>query len=256
MQEDVSTLQRFEIERIPSQDLAATSKLQPLWKFANDVFTDSQRHYPELGFDKGKRFERPQDFQDEMTQSGVTFIQNGRDSREPDGAVEIIATAGCKPWNIAFGLDERVKRMMEERKTREKEAKEDPGENDEGFYTKAHEDQLLESLEKIGPMIHSDGQEDVPRWEVMIVCVHPDWQKQGLAERMLEAVREEVSSQVRAQRKGPDFKLMVRILKEINEKYWLSKGFKTVGEKFFEPGLFGSPTGFHITDLSRDHRVT
>ncbi|KAL8966539.1 MAG: hypothetical protein Q9197_005924 [Variospora fuerteventurae] len=255
MTDDVSTRQRFEIERIPSRDLAAASKLESIWNFANDVFADRQRNFPDLGFEEGKRFERPQDFQDEMGPSAVTFIQYGRDLRKPNGEAEIIATAGCKPWNIAFKLDERVERMREERRAREREATKSQGESNDGFYTKAHEDQLLESLEKTGPMTHSDGQDDVPRWEVMTVCVHPDWQKQGLAEKLLEVVREEVSSQVKAQGKGPEFKLMVRTLKEINEKYWLSKGFKTVGEKFFEPGLFGSPTGFHIIDLSRDHRV-
>ncbi len=245
----------LEIERIPTPDLADTPKLNQLWQFANDVFNDSLRQRPELGFNQGKRFEQPRDFLEEMGPNAITFIQYGRNAKAPDERTEIIATAGCKPWHIALKLDERVERMREERRAKERESAPGQGGSDQAFYTKEHEDQLLKQLEKIGPMEHSDGQDGVPRWEVMTVCVHPDWQKQGLAEKLLDTVRKEVSSQVKAQGKGPMFKLMVRTMKEINEKYWLRKGFKPVGEKFFEPGLFDSPTGFHITDFSRDHRT-
>lgn len=245
----------FQPERIPTPNLAATSKLNQLWKFTNDVFNDSLRQHPELGL-TGQRFEQPQDFMEEMGPDAVTFIQYARDSPGVDGKAEIIATAGCKPWSIAFHLDEKVDRMREERRARESETTNGQDPSDDGFYTKEHEDQLLEQLEKVGPMTHSDGQDDVPRWEVMTVCVHPSWQKQGLAEKLLTRVTEEVSSQVQAQGKGPRFKLMVRTTKEINEKFWLSKGFTPVGEKAFEPGLFGSPTGFHIMDFSRDHQTS
>ncbi|KAL8762812.1 MAG: hypothetical protein Q9184_001247 [Pyrenodesmia sp. 2 TL-2023] len=247
--------QELEFERIPTPDLANTTKLIQLWQFANDVFNESLRQRPELGFNKGKRFEQPQDFLEEMGPNAITFIQYGRKPQALDSKAEIIATAGYKPWHIALKLEERVERMREERRAKKRESAQDQGGSDQGFYTKEHEDQLLEQLEKVGPMEHSDGQDDVPRWEVMTVCVHPDWQKQGLAERLLDTVRKEVSSQVKAQGKGPRFKLMVRTMKEINEKYWLNKGFKPVGEKFFEPGLFDSPTGFHITDFTRDHRT-
>ncbi|KAL8733409.1 MAG: hypothetical protein Q9181_003594 [Wetmoreana brouardii] len=244
------------VERIPSKDLAKTSKIQPLWEFANYVFDDRMQKYPELGFDGGSRFEQPQDFEEDMGPSGVTFIQYASASPQPDGSGRIIATAGCKPWSSALKLDERVKRMREEREAREKSTPKDQQLSANAFYTKEHEDQLVQQVEKIGPMVHNDGQDDIPRWEVMTVCVHPDWQKRGLADQLLNRVAEEVGSQVRMLGKGPEFKLMVRILKEINEKYWLQKGFKPVGEKFFEAGLFGSKTGFHIMDLSRDHRAS
>lgn len=247
---------RTEIERIPTKDLANTAKLKSLWAFANDAFKDSTRKFPEMGFEEGKRFEQPDDFIEEMGPDGVTFIQYDLESKEPDGSARIMATAGYKPWNPAFKLDDRVKRMREEREAREASRTDDETPGDKGFYTKEHEDQLLEQLEKVGSMTHSDDDDNVPRFEVVTVCVHPEYQKQGLAEKLLERVAEEVGFQVKSQNKGPDFKLVVRTMKEINEAYWLSKGFKPVGEKFFEPGLFGSPTGFHILDLTRDHRIS
>ncbi|KAL8718802.1 MAG: hypothetical protein Q9225_004112 [Loekoesia sp. 1 TL-2023] len=248
--------QRVNIERVPSKELAKTLKLNLLWEFTNDAFADAARQHPELGFAEGKRFEQPEDFIEEMGPNGITFIQYGPDSQqEPGGSARIIATAECKPWSGADKLDQRVKRMREEREAREKGMTNGQPSRGEGFYTKAHEEQLLQQLEKVESITHSDGQDDVPRWEVMTVCVRPDWQKQGLADRLLEMVTDEVRSQVEAQGKGPRFKLVVRALKEINEKYWLSKGFKPVGERFFEPGIFGSPTGFHILDLTRDHQT-
>ncbi|KAI4230818.1 MAG: hypothetical protein L6R40_007928 [Gallowayella cf. fulva] len=225
-----------QIERIRIKDLAESPKLDPLWEFANYAFTHASQRYPELGFE-GKRFEQPSDFVEEMGPDCVTFIQYAPGSGGAAKDTNVIATAGCKPWDGALHLEERVKRMREEREAIEKSRGNGNEVSDNGFYTKEHEDQLLQQMEKLGPMTHSDGQEDVPRWEVMTVCVHPEWQKQGLANVLLEKIVEEVSSQVKASGRGPAFKLMVRIMKEINEGYWLSKRFKTVGEKFFEPAI-------------------
>ncbi|KAL8771606.1 MAG: hypothetical protein Q9209_003049 [Squamulea sp. 1 TL-2023] len=246
----------FRIKRIRANDLVETPELRSLWEFMNYAFAHSAQQYPEMGVSEGKRFEQPSDFTKEMGIDGVTFIHYASSSGDPNGNGTIIATAGCKPWSPAMKLDERVKRMKEEREAREKEPANAQERGNDSFYTKEHEDQLLQQIEKLGPMTDDDEQDDIPRWEVMTVCVHPEWQKKGLADRLLEKVAEEVSSQVKSLNQGPEFKLMVRTMKEINEKYWLSKGFKPMREMFFEPGLFGSPTGFHIVDLSRDHRTT
>ncbi|KAL8780820.1 MAG: hypothetical protein Q9213_006293 [Squamulea squamosa] len=246
---------QFKTKRIPVKDLVETSELRSLWEFMNNAFAHSAQQYPEMGFSEGKRFEQPSDFIEEMGVDGVTFIHYASSSRDSNGNDTIIATAGCKPWSPAMNLDERVKRMREEREAREKEPGSAQERGNDSFYTKAHEDQLLKQIEKVGPMTDNDEQDGIPRWEVVTVCVHPDWQKKGLADKLLEKVAEEVSSQVKSSGKGPEFKLMVRTTKEINEKYWLSKGFKPLRETFFEPGLFGSPTGFHIIDLSQDHRT-
>ena len=248
--------QNNNIERIPSKELEGTPNLTSLWDLSNHAFTERFQYFPELGFEEGKRFEQPKDFLEEMGPDCITFILYAPGPpQEPGGSAKIIATAGCKPWHPAFKLEERIDRMREEREAREKGAKDAPEDGGEGFYTQAHEEQLLQQLEQVESVSHSDGQDDVPRWEVVTVCVHPEWQKQGLAEKLLQAVIDEVISQVKAQGKGPEFKLVVRVLKEVNESYWLSKGFKPVGEKFFEPGTFGSPTGFHISDLTRDYRT-
>ncbi|KAL8692110.1 MAG: hypothetical protein Q9218_002806 [Villophora microphyllina] len=244
------------VERIPTPNLANKPLLDALVDFANNAFADRMHNYPEMGFE-GKRFEQAQDFLEEMGPNGVTFIQYAPESHEMKGSGQIIATAGCKPFNIANKLHERVERMREEREAIEKGLRKGQGSKHESFYTKEHEDQLLQQAEKIKPMVHNDGQEDVPRFEVMTVCVQPGkMQKQGIAHKLLDRVVGEVGSQVKSAGKGPEFKLVVRLLKETNEKYWLSKGFKPVGEQFFEPGLFGSPTGFHIVDMTRDHRTS
>ncbi|KAL8954082.1 MAG: hypothetical protein Q9183_007297 [Haloplaca sp. 2 TL-2023] len=201
----------------------------------------------------GSRFERPGDFIDEMGPQGVTFIQYAHEAEKPDSRGQIIATAGCKPFSIAFGLDERARRFKEERAARESSGATHKLSGVADFYTEANEEQLLQQAENSGPMVHTDGQDEVPRWEIMTVCVNPEMQKQGLAEDIIHRVLEEVGTLVANSGQGPHFKLVVRTLKEINEQYWTRKGFKTVGEKFFEPGLFGSPTGFHIIDMTRDH---
>ncbi|KAL8740442.1 MAG: hypothetical protein Q9190_006859 [Brigantiaea leucoxantha] len=252
---------QFHIERILTAELAETHKLTLLWDFANYVFDDSAKKYPELGFSEGKRFERPEDFLEEMGPKGVTFIQYASGSHDPASEPRIIATAGCKPWNNEWKLRERVARMREERKAREKALpdtqKADAGlqASSDGFYTEKHENELLQQLEGLEPMQHADGQEDVPRYEVMTVCVDPQSQKRGLVDPLLNAIVQEVRLQIGAQRKESKFKLVVRTMKEMNEAYWLKKGFRTVAQKVFEPGIFGSPTGFTMLDMTRDHQL-
>ncbi|KAL9630830.1 MAG: hypothetical protein Q9204_004526 [Flavoplaca sp. TL-2023a] len=246
---------QFQTKRIPAKDLKSTEELRALWEFANFAFAHSLQHYPEMGLSEGKRFEQPADFAEEMGVDGVTFITYALSSLDDSGDANIVATAGCKPWSSALKLDERVKRMREEREAREKGSANAPEHVNAGFYTKEHEDQLLKQIEELGPTDDSQAQDGIPRWEVMTVCVHPKWQKKGLADKLLERVAEEVSAKVRSSGKGPAFKLMARTMKEINEEYWRNKGFQPVGEKFFAPGTFGSPTGFHIMDLSQDHRT-
>ncbi|KAL8953427.1 MAG: hypothetical protein Q9222_000740 [Ikaeria aurantiellina] len=238
------------IERFRSKDLTNTAQLTSLWNFANDAFTDSVRKHPELGFSEGKRFEQPKDFIEEMGSGGVTFVQYSLDHIETVGSAKIIATAGCKPWTNVYKFDERVNQMRKERELREKSKTNDQLDEAEGLDNKS-----LRQIEEQAPMILDERQDDVPKWEVMTVCVHPDWQKQGLADMLLQSVAKEVSSQVVAGDRGCEFKLVVRTLKEINEQYWLRKGFKTVAEKFFEPGLFGSTHGFHLLDMTRDYIV-
>lgn len=247
------TVHQSQFERIPSKELAGTSKLNALWEFANYVFDDRMQHYPEMGLAGLRRFEQPQDFIEEMGPRGVTFIQYAPNTQKLEGSGRIIGTAGCKPFSIDLKMDEKVQKLREEREKSRTEGQES---SVDASYSKAHDEQTLKQLEKIGPMVHNDWQDDVPRWEVMTVCVHPEWQKQGLADKLMDKVVEEVGSQVKSLGKGPDFKLVVRIVKEINEKYWLRKRFKPVGEKFFEAGIFGSPTGFHIMDMTRDYRTS
>ncbi|KAL8630168.1 hypothetical protein Q9189_004089 [Teloschistes chrysophthalmus] len=222
------------VERIPTSNLADKPLLNTLVDFANNAFDDRMQNYPEMGFE-GKRFEKAEDFLEEMGPDGVTFIQYAAGSHETEGSGQIVATAGCKPFKNTNKLTERVESMREEREARERGLRKDQGSKHEAFYTKEHEDQLQHQAEKIGPMVHKDGQEDVPRFEVMTVCVRPDLQGRKMADKLVERVAEEVSSQVKKAGKGPEFKLVVRLMKEVNEKYWLSKGFKPVGEQFFEP---------------------
>ena len=244
---------QFHTKRISSKDLKSTEELRALWEFANSAFAHSLQQYPEMGLSEGKRFEQPTDFTEEMGVDGITFITYALSLPDDPGNAKIVATAGCKPWSSAFKLDERVKRMREEREAREKGTANAPEHGDANFYTKEHEDQLLNQIERLGPTDNSQEEDGVPRWEVMTVCVHPNWQKKGLADKLLEKVAEDVSSRVKSSGKGPEFKLMVRTMKEVNEKYWLNKGFIPIAEKFFEPGTFGSPVGFHILDLYQDH---
>ena len=249
---------QFRTDRIPTTDIAKSRELIPLWDFANRAFGDRLDKTPQLRMMGLPRFEKPDDFLDEMGPDGVSFILYAKDLGDPECEEKIIATAGYKPFSKVLELGEKVNRIKAAREAQNRttiaEKKEDSttrvGNESSGAE---NEHQLFTQLEKLGPMEHKDDSDDVPRYEVMTVCVHPQWQKQGLADKMLGTVQEEVASLVRSQGKGPEFKLVVRALKETNEAYWTSKGFKTVGTKAFEAGLFGDSAEFTLLDMIRDH---
>ncbi|KAI4184007.1 MAG: hypothetical protein L6R41_005025 [Letrouitia leprolyta] len=249
--------QQANVERIPSKELAKTPKLKSLWKFINYAFNDSVHHHLELGFDgEHQRFDEPEHIVEEMGPNGVTFIHYAPGSAQgPMSEAKIIATAGCKPWSAASKMEERLELIKKKEAAKKDMMTNGSVTSGKSSETPLSHPPLLQQLEYAGSMEHVDGHINIPRWEVMAVCVHPEWQKQGLAEKLLGLVTEEVSSQVKFQGNRPEFKLVVRTMKEYNEEYWLSKGFGTVAEKYFEPGSFGASDGFHMLDMTRDHRI-
>ena len=264
--------QTFDTVRIPSANLASHAKLSALTDLINTAFTTSARHYPGLYDAERKRFEETSDFLDELGPEGITFITFANKGNISGDEPELVATTSYKPFaSLMTGSKLRVSLENEMKATKLREQLETESQGMNGSVEHADPtakndavpgiDAKLQQEPELGQRIQSnmsvrdDSDEDAIKVAVSFVAVAPAWQKHGLASKLLSKVVEEISSLAMAQGRK-DFTLVLNTMKEINESYWTSKGFKTIGEESFPPGPFGSKTGFTISRMSRKHAVS
>lgn len=125
-----------------------------------------------------------------------------------------------------------------------------------------------------------DDEERWPQWEILANAVHPSLQGRGLASALLEQVIGEIKSRAssstsptppaqhhrnsvngdgdpetentrgEAVGKGKVM-LMLSTMLEINESYYLKRGFVTTAVRRFEPGTMGSRDGFSVAEMMR-----
>ena len=100
--------------------------------------------------------------------------------------------------------------------------------------------------------------EDFIAWELKLMAVEPQIQNQGVAPKILSIIEAEVQKRARAigearagRGESPvrETQLKLSTIREINEDFFLKKGFQVVGEKKHPPGTYGSKTGFTTSDL-------
>ena len=129
---------------------------------------------------------------------------------------------------------------------------------------------VLESVEAKGtPSIRNIWQEEKPytqtfpdspqailEIELVSLVVAPGWEKHGFASQLLKAITDDICKEANSNSNSPPrVRLWARTVKEINEQFWIRRGFKTVGSRSFEPGFQRSVDGFHILDMVREFDV-
>ena len=167
--------------------------------------------------------------------------------REGDGDT-VIATASAKPYvppepyNNEAGIGE----------TSEKLFKRQPG-GDKAFAAYA----------------------ELPKWEILCMCVEPTLQGRGIAGQLMGLTVEEIKRRVvegtgEAQeskmgqknvygedRNGTKEKakgevlLMLSSMQELNESYYAKRGWQTTGVRRFPPGTLGSRDGFGVVEMMK-----
>ena len=263
--------QAFNTVRIPAGELASHPKLSALTDLINAAFTVSGRQYPGLYDAEMKRFEEPSDFLDELGPKGITYITYATKGELSGDEPEMVATTSYRPFaslmkgsKLPMSLESEMK-ATELREQLEAERPEMNGRVDHVDLKTKNDtvpsiDATLEQEPELGQhtlsdrCVDDDSDKDTFKVAVSFVAVVPAWQKYGLASKLLRRVVEEISSQAAAQGRK-DFTLVLNTMKEINESYWTSKGFKTIGEERFPAGTFGSRNGFTISRMSRKHAV-
>lgn len=95
-------------------------------------------------------------------------------------------------------------------------------------------------------------------WSIKLLVVELHVQKQGIGSSLFSLLETEVrkrASTIREARaasgKPPvkEVQLKLSTIKEINQGFWVKKGFTVVGEKGHPPGTYGSKTGFTTSDM-------
>ena len=106
-------------------------------------------------------------------------------------------------------------------------------------------------------------------WEVRLLAVDLSVQRQGVAMWMMKCLEAEVIRKAReaagaagalhtgAQEKtmvNGELKIQLRLstIREINEGFWMRRGFRTTVEKKLPPGCWGSPNGFTMLEMAKD----
>ena len=105
-------------------------------------------------------------------------------------------------------------------------------------------------------------------WEVRLLAVDLSVQRQGVAMWMMKCLEAEVRRKARevaaagglhpgAEEKrmaDEELKIQLRLstLREINEAFWMRRGFRTTVEKKMPPGCWGSPNGFTVLEMAKD----
>ena len=105
-------------------------------------------------------------------------------------------------------------------------------------------------------------------WEVRLMAVDLSVQRRGVAAWMMKCLEAEVRRKAQevaaaavlhtgAQQNGmvdEELKIQLRLstLREINEAFWMKRGFRTTGEKKMPPGCWGSPNGFTVLEMAKD----
>ena len=107
---------------------------------------------------------------------------------------------------------------------------------------------------------------DVEAWELKLLAVDPSLHRQGLASMLIELLEQEIQkrsietrlneSTMQARNntadgevlainsKPKEVRFILDTVKEINEGFYLRRGFATTEELVFPPGTFGNPSGF------------
>lgn len=156
--------------------------------------------------------------------TGIAWSQN-----------EIVGTVSVKKWN--FGSSEGVVWKKP------------------GFYAEWCEDDIY-STQVDDHLVDSTLCEG--DFEVLIVAVKPgtEYRKRGISESLLLACEEELKKRVLdVDGSSRSLKIMLRVVREMNGRYWSKKGFRVVGEKYYPPFTWDLERGFILWAMRKDLEI-
>ena len=86
------------------------------------------------------------------------------------------------------------------------------------------------------------------RWELLAFGTDVSLMGQGLAGQLTELTNAEIRRRAAAEGKTK-IVLMLSTMRDVNEPYYLKRGYKTMSVKTFPPGTQGSKDGFSVAEM-------
>ena len=90
--------------------------------------------------------------------------------------------------------------------------------------------------------------ENQSRWELLAFATDVKLMGQGIAGHLTEMTHAEIRKRAAAEGKTKVV-LMLSTMKEVNEPYYLKRGYKTMNVRTFQPGTSGSRDGFSVAEM-------
>lgn len=125
-----------------------------------------------------------------------------------------------------------------------------------GFYAKWREDD--NSSTQVDGTLDTDSTVCEGDFEVLIVAVKPgaEYRKRGISETLLLACEEELKNRVLdIDGSSRSLKIMLRVVREMNGRYWSKKGFRVVGERYYPPFTWDLERDFILWAMRRDLEI-
>ncbi|KAF5568030.1 acyl n-acyltransferase [Fusarium phyllophilum] len=209
----------YHIEIFTGQELLDSSVLRELQTVINAAY-QSHDNNP-LGA-IGERIQHDTQIVDEIGTNGFTVVMSCAD--------EIVGTASVKNWKPSIQ------------------------ENDwkpAGHYAgrSADEASAMDAVPSIPEAVSCEG--DV---EVFMVAVKPglQYRKKGVAEGLLRACEQQLKKQFGP--KTDPVRVILRVVREINSQYWLKKGYRIIGERYYPPLTWDVEKAFILLAMRKDIR--
>lgn len=127
-----------------------------------------------------------------------------------------------------------------------------------GFYAEWR-DEDEDSSTKVDDQLETNSTVCEGDFEVLIVAVKAGakFRKKGISESLLLACEEELKRNHVLNMDGStgSLRIMVRVVREMNGRYWSKKGFRVVGEEYYPPFTWDLEHGFVLWAMRRDLEI-
>ncbi|KAL9603533.1 MAG: hypothetical protein Q9179_002150 [Wetmoreana sp. 5 TL-2023] len=212
---------------LSSPSLSASPYFPDLVNVINRAFSHSHVHGAgyEIFPSALKRLWKPEQLGAELGSEGFCIIAF---SSEGDGGHgRLVGTASAKPYHA-------------------QKAREGAGGELNLMFKRSVANKVVDSSE-------TRDEEALPTWELLAMAVEPDLQGQGISTQLLglalEEIKRRVAAETRIAKNG--VRIFISTMKELNEEYYLKKGWMTTDERRFPRGIAGSTNAFTIVDMVR-----
>ncbi|KAJ6083884.1 hypothetical protein N7486_010684 [Penicillium sp. IBT 16267x] len=204
---------------------------QPFLHELRSVINASYRVHEEGLFKKtGERLTTDTQIATEVGKNGFTGVAWSQN--------EIVGTISVKKWD--FGSSEGV--MWKK----------------PGFYAEWRDEDGKTSTQ-VDDQLDMDFTICDGDFEVLIVAVKPGakYRKRGISENLLLACEEELKRNRVLDIDGSprSLRIMLRVVREMNGRYWSKKGFRVVGEKYLPPFTWDLEHGCILWAMRRDLEI-